>query len=141
MSLEIREVPLEEVWRLRLEVMWPGKPLEFVKLPDDTAGLHYGGYIGSELVTVISLFVEGEQAQFRKFATLPEFQGRGYGTALLKHTLEEARRLGARTIKCNARSSKVGFYQRFGMSENGEVFEREGIRYSILEGDLRNGTR
>lgn len=131
--MSIQEVELDEVWKHRLDVMWPGKTPDFVMLPDDSSGFHYGYYVKDRLVSVISLFIEGEQAQFRKFATLPEEQGKGYGSALLTYTLEQARKLGACRIWCNARSNKVDFYKKFGLEDTGAEFEREGLSYAILE--------
>ncbi len=89
----IREASLDEVWQLRHEVMWPDQELSFVQLKDDANGRHFGLYVNDTLVSVISLFPEGTRAQFRKFATLREEQGKGYGSRLLAYTLEEARRL------------------------------------------------
>lgn len=131
--MTIREVGLEEVWKLRHEVMWPGKELDFVKLDDDPDGLHYGLFAGETLVSVISLFLDEDGAQFRKFATLRQEQGKGYGSALLAYTLAEAVKHGAKRIWCNARATKVDFYKKFGLHETGRGFEREGVGYAILE--------
>lgn len=134
----ICHVSLEEVWKMRHEVMWPNQELSFVKLPEDMTGYHFGLTAGTEhkLVSVISLFIDGEQAQFRKFATLPEEQGKGYGSRLLQFTLDEARRRGARTIRCNARASKVGLYRKFGMQETDQRFLKGGIEFVVLEAIL-----
>ena len=39
-------------------------------LQDDEDGLHFGLFNKEKLVSVVSLFIDGEEAQFRKFATL-----------------------------------------------------------------------
>lgn len=131
--MDIRTVDLDQVWTLRQLVMWPDKSVEFVKLADDAQGLHLGLHIDERLVSVVSLFMEGSRAQFRKFATLPEEQGKGYGSALLAHTIEEAKRRGAHVIWCNARKHKLGFYKKFELAETDACFEKEGIEYVILE--------
>ncbi|WP_028560201.1 GNAT family N-acetyltransferase [Paenibacillus pinihumi] len=132
----IREASLDEVWQLRHEVMWPDQELSFVQLKDDANGRHFGLYVNDTLVSVISLFPEGTRAQFRKFATLREEQGKGYGSRLLAYTLEEARRLGADAIWCNARASKVSFYQKFGLEPTLQTFQKAGVNYVILEKSL-----
>jgi len=129
----IKEAPLEEMWKLRHLVMWPDRDLCFVQLEEDHEGIHLGGYVEGKLVTVISLFLDGTRAQFRKFATLQEEQGKGYGSKLLAFTLEEARSRGSERIWCNARVTKVAFYRRFGLQETGEVFHKAGMEYVILE--------
>lgn len=133
--MNIHNVELEDVWNLRRKVMWPDKDLDFVKLEDDDAGYHFGLYAGETLVSVISLFLDKSEknARFRKFATLEHEQGKGFGTALLRHTIAEAAKLGARRLTCSARVNKVAFYRKFGMKETGERFTREGIAYAFLE--------
>ncbi|MBJ6360708.1 GNAT family N-acetyltransferase [Paenibacillus sp. MAHUQ-46] len=113
--------------------MWPDKDLSFVQLEEDVDGHHFGLYVGNVLVTVISLFVEDNRAQFRKFATLRQEQGKGYGSKLLEFTLQEAQRRGAVTVWCNARASKVAFYRKFGLQPTDSVFRKAGVDYVILE--------
>ena len=128
-SFAIRPLAPADTYALRHQVLWPDKPLAYVKIENDDAGHHFGAFQEEELVAVISLFVEGTEARFRKFATRPDCQGRGLGTALLRHTLQEARRRGARHIWCDARQDSAGFYARFGMLPEGAVFYKGPIAY------------
>jgi len=114
-------------------VLWPDQPAAFSHLPDDPVGHHFGAFRHDELVAVISLFVEGPTAQFRKFATRPDCQGQGIGSALLRHTFAEAARLGALTCWCNARLATLPFYQRFGLKAVGAIFYKEAIPYVRLQ--------
>mmetsp|Transcript_109952 Transcript_109952/g.245498 ORF Transcript_109952/g.245498 Transcript_109952/m.245498 type:complete len:172 (-) Transcript_109952:23-538(-) len=136
------EVPVEQVWPVRHVVMWPDKTLDFIKVPGDESenARHFGIYASSDggsgrLASVVSLFSEegGASAQFRKFATLPEFQRRGLGTALLCHVIGEARAQGAQRLWCNARIEQADFYAKFGLRQTGESFTREGKDYAIME--------
>lgn len=52
--MEIKEIPASETWPLRHKVMWPNKPLDFVVLPIDEEGIHYGLFENKILVSVIS---------------------------------------------------------------------------------------
>ncbi len=113
--------------------MWPNKPLEYVKLPQDADGMHYGLYLEEILVSVISLFVNGDEAQFRKFATLTDQQGKGLGSELLEHLINEAKSHGVRRLWCNARMDKTGFYERFGMTTTDQTFSKGDIDYVIME--------
>ncbi len=135
--MDIRPIPFAATYPLRHQVLWPDQPPAYSHLPDDAAGHHFGAFEGDELAAVISLFVQGPAAQFRKFATRPDCQGQGIGTALLRHTFAEAARLGARAIWCNARLATLPFYQRFGMEADGPVFQKEGIPYVRLQKQLR----
>ena len=130
--MEIRRIPAPDTWLLRQEVMWPEKDLDFVKLPEDSDGAHYGLFEDGNLVSVISLFVTGQTAQFRKFATRQNRQGKGYGTELLRFVLEEARQMGVRTIWCSARISKAAYYEKLGLQRTENRFEREGVEYVVM---------
>lgn len=112
--------------------MWPEKDIEYVKLKDDSIGRHFGLFVCDELVSVISIFENRNSVQFRKFATLQELQGKGYGTKLLHFVLEEVKIRGAKTLWCNARKSKVAFYKRFGLEETEEIATKEGIEYVTM---------
>ncbi len=130
--MEIRKIAAKETWDLRQKVMWPTKDIEYVKLKDDEQGIHYGGFVDNKLVSVVSLFCQEQEAQFRKFATCTAQQGKGYGTQLLKCVLAEVRHMGVKKIWCHARTDKVDFYQRFGLRVMGESFDRDGKTYVLM---------
>ena len=84
------------------------------------------------MVSVLSLFVDGGKAQFRKLATLPSHQRKGYATALLHHLSLEARAQGISELWCNARHEKAGFYRRLGFAETGASFTKDGKSYVVM---------
>ena len=126
---EIWAIAPSHTYLLRHEVLWPDKPLDHVKLENDAAGYHYGAFFDDQLVAVVSLFVDGDEARFRKFATAPAYQRQGIGSALLRYTVAEARRLGARRLWCDARQDSAAFYARFGLQPEGAVFYKDSIPY------------
>lgn len=134
--MEIKEIEASETWPLRHKVMWPSKPLDFVVLPNDEEGLHFGLFEKEMLVSVISLFINGNEGQFRKFATDDYFQGRGYGTKLINHLIAEAKKLNIRTLRCNARMTAIEFYQRFGMKVASDIIRKNGKDYVMMELDF-----
>ena len=133
MNIIIKEIDASETWDLRHRVMWPEKNIDYVKLEEDQYGTHFGLFEGDRLLSVVSLFIVGQQAQFRKFATDNNVQGQGYGTKLLGHLMEVARHYNINKIWCNARTEKASFYKRFGMIEVGEEFNKEGISYVKMQ--------
>jgi GNAT superfamily N-acetyltransferase len=128
-AADICAISAEATYPLRHQVLWPDQPLDYVKVENDAAGQHFGAFRGEELLAVISLFVDGTEARFRKFATRPDCQGQGFGTALLKHVFAEARRQGANRIWCDARQDSAGFYASFGMQSEGQVFFKGAVAY------------
>ncbi|WP_235949756.1 GNAT family N-acetyltransferase [Paenibacillus apii] len=131
--MDIKIIHKEQAWRLRHEVMWPEKDLDYVKLKDDDEGTHFGLFEGEALISAVSLFVHGPEAQFRKFATLTSHQNQGYGSRLLFHILGEAEQAGVKRIYCNARSGKVSFYERFGLIPTASTFTKGGKDYIVME--------
>ncbi|GAB3337169.1 GNAT family N-acetyltransferase [Larkinella ripae] len=126
----IRQIKPEETHPLRHAVLWPDKPRAYVRLDEDAEGWHFGAFREDELVAVISLFEQDGIARFRKLATRPDCQRQGVGTRLLQQVIEEARRLRAHTLWCDARLSAADFYRRFGMEPEGAVFYKGEIPYS-----------
>ncbi|KAI1265514.1 N-acetyltransferase GCN5 [Xylariaceae sp. FL1019] len=136
----IRPITIAEALPLRHAVLWPDRPPSYVQLPDDDNGQHFGAFVPNsnpnpqiqhaELAGVISLFIDDKgAARFRKFATAPEWQGRGIGSVLLQSTIEAAKAAGAKSIWCDARQETLTFYRRFGMDAEGDVFHKGGRPY------------
>ena len=109
--------------------MYPTWPLERVTLPHDADGLHYGLYLDGRLVTVVSLFIEGDSAQFRKLATANDQQGKGFGKQMMQHLLEVCRSKGISTLWCNARESALNFYQQLGFTVFSDRFFKDDLPF------------
>lgn len=133
MGTVIKSIPAPATWPLRHAVMWPDKPIDYVKLPQDHLGLHFGLFRDEELVTVASLFIIDDKAQFRKLATKTSEQGKGYGSLMLEHLLKVADSKGVEKIWCNARKEKTGFYHKLGLKETTQTFSKGKNNYVIME--------
>jgi ribosomal protein S18 acetylase RimI-like enzyme len=131
--IRILEIDASETWPLRHKVMWPSKPLEFVVLPNDEEGIHYGLFEKEKLVSVISLFINNNEAQFRKFATDIDFQGKGYGKKLLTFVIKEAQKLNIKRLTCSARINAIEFYQKFGLKVCSDIVIKNGKEYVLME--------
>ena len=130
---EIKQITSSETLPIRHKVMWPNKPIEYVELPNDENAKHFGLFVNGEVTSIISLFTENNEVQFRKFATLKEFQGLGYGTILLKSIIDLVKKEGIRKLWCNARVEKSKFYERFNLKTTDKKFEKGGIEYVVME--------
>ena len=131
--IEIKPVDLPIVMKVRREVMWPDKPIEFVYVPGDEKAEHLGIYLDESVVSVISLFFDSKEVQFRKFATLTTLQGKGYGTTLLGYVFEYLKSKRICRVTCNAREERASFYVRFGMTRTAVTFKKEHITYVVME--------
>ncbi|WP_200975178.1 GNAT family N-acetyltransferase [Echinicola sp. 20G] len=133
MKIEILPITPEDTWDLRHRVMWPDRPIDYVKLEEDQNGLHFGLKAEGHLVSIISVFIDSGKAQFRKFATDAAQQGKGYGSQLLQFVIRDLLDKGVTSIWCNAREEKTGFYEKFGLKKTNKTFVKGGIDYVIME--------
>ena len=129
----ITKISSEQTYPLRHKVMWPNKPQEYVHLENDFEGIHFGLWFKGELVSVVSLFIDDDEAQFRKFATDVSLQSNGYGTTLLNYLMNYVSQGKTRRIWCNARKDKSSFYEKFGMHKTPKTFTKGNIEYIIME--------
>ena len=129
----IKEITAADTYPLRHAVMWPQMPLDFIILPDDEKGIHFGLFKNDTLIAVASLFIENNIAQFRKLATATPEQGKGYGSQLLSHLLAYAEDKKVKKIWCNARKDKAAFYFKFGLKVTKRVFRKQEIDYVVME--------
>ncbi len=130
---EMKQVDCESVLDIRQKVMYPEKSRDFVRVENDENGMHFGCFVGSEMIGVISLLVKDEKAQFRKFAVLEMHQGNGYGSHMLEHVLKLSRKYDVRKVWCNARKNAQGLYRKYGFLEveNSQKI-KNGIEYAEM---------
>lgn len=131
--MEVKTINASDTWPIRHEVMWPDQPFEFVQLEEDNLGIHFGVFDEDKLVSIVSCFMEEKEMQFRKLATLEEYQGKGIASHLLKYILEFAREKGIKKVWCNARTNKKSFYEKFGMKDTFKTFVKSGQEFTIME--------
>jgi GNAT superfamily N-acetyltransferase len=131
--IKIAQVPAHTVWPIRHQVMYPNENIDSIQLAEDDQGIHLALFADDELVSVMSLFIQGHELQFRKFATRSTYQGKGYGSQLLEYMIQYARAEKMHRIWCNARRSAAGFYSKFGFRETAEHFHKKQIEYVIME--------
>ncbi|MCH4885958.1 GNAT family N-acetyltransferase [Acidaminobacter sp. JC074] len=123
----VKAISYQDTYEIRHKVMWPDRDLDYIKLDCDPEGDHYGYFLDDHLVSVISVFKTSHGYQFRKFATLHDYQGKGIGSELLKYVKDKYQNLW-----CNARIEKTDFYKRFGLRETDETFTKGGKEYVIM---------
>ena len=104
-----------------------------MEMDEDNEGYHFGAFENNVLVGVVSLFPNGSDYQFRKFAVDEAIQGKGIGTKLLTHVTAFAQTGGGKRLWCNARLSAVNFYLRFGFEQTGYFFSKGGFDYEMME--------
>ncbi|PCJ94987.1 MAG: GNAT family N-acetyltransferase [Flavobacteriaceae bacterium] len=133
MKNEIRQITYTDTWNIRHRVMWPNQPFDYIKLPEDAIGNHFGLFKNEKIVAVVSLFINDGEAQFRKLATEIQEQGQGYGTLLLSYLIDFTSKQKVKKIWCNARADKTSFYTKFGMVPTNKKYTKGGIEFVVME--------
>ncbi len=131
-DFSIEQITYQLTWHVRQQVMWPDKPLDFVILPEDESGVHFAVWENRQIVSVVSLFINGKSAQFRKLCTLPEKQGKGYASALIGYIIQHLNHEEVEILWCNARIEKIRFYQKLKMQPSNNLFEKHGQHYTVM---------
>jgi len=99
---------------------------------DDELTFHLGAFIEGKLVSVASFYFENKpefetdhkhQYRLRGMATLPDNQGQGLSSALLKTAFPLIKGNQCSLLWCNARESAEGFYQKVGFRSHGDIFD------------------
>ncbi|HWV66746.1 1-(5-phosphoribosyl)-5-[(5-phosphoribosylamino)methylideneamino]imidazole-4-carboxamide isomerase [Chitinophaga sp.] len=136
--MNIRKISADDTLQLRRDVLYPNESLQAVKVDHDEDGLHFGVFDQGQLVTVVSLFPGNGTAQFRKLATAPAAQGKGFGKAILAHLVDICKKENIKLLWCNARDTAVTFYDRLGYTKKGDYFVKGGINFVRMELPLDN---
>jgi phosphoribosylformimino-5-aminoimidazole carboxamide ribotide isomerase len=132
-GIAIRRINVEDTLQLRRDVLYPQLTLDAVRVEHDEDGLHFGVFEQSHLVTVVSLFPGNGSAQFRKLATTPACQGKGYGTYMIQHLLQFCQQARIGLLWCNARDTAENFYLKLGFQKIDDYFQKDGITFCRMD--------
>ena len=88
---------------------------EFIETNDT-----YVACINEKPVGFCAISIEEEKASVEHLWVLPDFMGKGIGTALFGHMLSRCKALGVRVLKIESDPNAQGFYERMGAKIVGE---------------------
>ena len=129
-----RQATLEEIFRVRWDVLRPGRPREAACFPGDERPetIQVGAFADGRNVgcaTAVQAPWQGESAwQLRGMGVTADYQKRGVGQLILAEVEELVREASdVRLIWCNAREEALGFYERQGWVIASERFHVEDV--------------
>lgn len=137
----IKKITASETYSVRLPVLRKGKSLESCHFDGDDleTTIHFGLYLNTELVGVVSLFKknnshfsEKKQFQIRGMAVLEDQRKKDFGKALLMHCEEECKNQDTDLIWFNARTEAVGFYEKMKYHKTGTPFDIPDVGEHII---------
>jgi ribosomal protein S18 acetylase RimI-like enzyme len=104
------------------------------ELEDEGGSHHLACYHDDRLVGCLVLCpLGGGDVRMKQVAVIPELQGRGIGTALVRYSESLARKMGYRRMILHARETAVAFYEKLGYSTVGDQFEEVTIPHWAME--------
>ena len=141
---DIRKITAAETYPLRHKILRQNEPIEKCVYPFDTADstVHFGLFEHNALFGIISVFetkkdvfTDQKQFQIRGMAVIENQQKKGYGAALVKHTMAYLQKEKEFLIWFNARIIALGFYEKLGFERIGTAFEIApiGIHYIMYK--------
>ena len=105
----------------------------------DELTFHLGAFVDKRLVSVASFYFEKNdkfpqlyQYRLRGMATMPEFQGQGLSSSLLRTAFPVIKNNQCSLLWCNAREKALGFYEKLGFRPTGELFNIPHIGNHML---------
>jgi GNAT superfamily N-acetyltransferase len=132
-NISIEQIRHELTWKLRQKVLYPDKKIFEMEMEEDTDGMHFGAFQNNQLVAIVSLFHQGVDYQFRKFAVDASVQKMGIGSSVLNYITDFVAGEGGSRLWCNARLPAIPFYVKHGFSHSGQLFSKHGFKYELLE--------
>lgn len=132
----IQAITWQQTLPIRHKVLWPNKPEIFCQIEEDKDAMHFGVFAEDELVCVASLYTKSingiTRVRLRKFATLAHYQGKGVGSKLLRHIIQDLTAQGVNYFWCDARKSAIQFYERFDFITDSKEFYKFDVCYKKM---------
>jgi GNAT superfamily N-acetyltransferase len=125
----VRPVAVEQTRSLRRQVLRPHQTVAELAAHEPPDAFALGAFDSDRLVAVGLVGPEGEPGEWRVrgMATLPDFRGRGAGSAVLAGLLDHAREHGATAVWANVRRPARTLYERADMKVVSDQFELPDI--------------
>jgi GNAT superfamily N-acetyltransferase len=133
--LSIKTTEASAILKVRLDILRKGMTLEDCHFSgdNDPESIHFAAFDINKIIGCCTLTVNPQSVindsyyQLRGMAVLEDYQGSGIGQKLLHAAESKLIELGKNVLWFNARTSAVGFYQKYGYQILGNEFEIEGV--------------
>lgn len=139
--MEVLRIKAIDTYPIRHKMLRPNGTIEDCMFQGDNDELtfHLGAFVDKKLVSVASFYFEKHpsfndpyQYRLRGMATLPEYQGQGLSSALLRTAFPVIKQNQCTLLWCNAREKATGFYLKVGFRPTGELFTIQNIGKHML---------
>lgn len=140
-DIEFGSTRYQELLDLRYKILLQPLGLKFLDSfrEQEASFLHIGCIENStdELIGGLILVpVDNEEIRMMQVAVDPVHQGEGIGRKLIEHAENAAKEIGYDHLVMHAMLSVVGFYEKLGFTQEGDMFEEKGINFVRMVKEL-----
>lgn len=142
LDIDFGSTRYDELVQLRYKILLEPLGLKFLDLHRNKEAnyLHIGCVenLDDSLVGGLILApVDNETIRLMQVAVDSKYQGEGIGRDLVKYAEKRAKEVGYSRIIMHAMLSVVNFYERMGYTQQGEIFEENGITFAKMSKELK----
>ena len=139
--MEVLRIKSIDTYPIRHKMLRPNGTVEdcMFQGDNDEMTFHLGAFVDKKLVSVASFYFENHpsfqdayQYRLRGMATLPEHQGQGLSSSLLRTAFPVIKQNQCTLLWCNAREKAMGFYTKVGFQSSGELFTIQNVGKHML---------
>lgn len=132
----------DELVQLRYKILLEPLGLKFLDMhrTKEAEYLHIGciEQLDDKLVGGLILApIDNDTIRLMQVAVETRYQGEGIGRDMVKYAEKRAKEAGYIKIIMHAMLSVVSFYEKMGYSQEGEIFEENGITFAKMVKDLK----
>ena len=133
--LSIKTTEASAILKVRLDILRKGMTLNDCHFSgdNDPESIHFAALDHDKIIGCCTLtanpqsVIKDSYYQLRGMAVLEDYQGGGIGRKLLYAAESKLIELGKTVLWFNARTSAVGFYQKYGYQVLGNEFKIKGV--------------
>ena len=127
----------DELVELRYKVLLEPLGLKFLDLhrAKEISYLHIGCLDNLENKIIGGLMLiplDNTKIRMMQVAVSPEYQGKGIGRELVSYAEKRAKEAGYSKIIMHAMLSVVNFYEKLGYTQEGDIFDENGITFAKM---------
>lgn len=131
----------EQLVELRYKVLLEPLGLKFLDSHRDKEinYLHIGCIenLDDKLIGGLMLIpLDNQTIRMMQVAVDTKYQGEGVGRELVKYAETRAKNAGYKKIIMHAMLNVIGFYEKLGYTQEGDIFEERGITFAKMAKDL-----
>ena len=140
-DIEFGSSRYQELLDLRYRILLQPLGLKFLDSfrEEEASFLHIGciDSISDKLIGgLIMVPLDNEEIRVMQVAVDVVHQGEGIGKKLIEYAEKTAKEIGYSTIVMHAMLSVVGFYEKLGFKQDGDLFEEKGINFIRMVKEL-----